>query len=537
MSDQEKLEILLQDGTIDSVVGQLQSGKEAVLYAVMKEGELIAAKVYKDRDLRSFKNNVGYTEGRKLRNSRDQRAVERGSKHGKATQEAAWKTAESEALQKLHAGGVRVPRPIAFYEGVVLMGLVTDARGEVAPRMIDAKPPKEQARALHTLLVREIVKMLLVGYVHGDLSAYNILMGKDGPVIIDFPQAVSASHNALARNLLVRDVRNVTDFFAGLDPSLGKLGGTGDEIWRRYQAGDLDADFSPGAQAGEEDELTRQIAEATAMPTAVARAKGREERKRLVLERPDEEPAAERPRHERGGRGDRGPRRGDRGPRQERKPKQGQRAERGKRSERVRPEGAAHGQNRDRAPAEPGPARDRAPARDRGREDPGPRRDRGPSQDRGRDRGQPQDRGRDRGQPQDRGRDRGRGQESRHDRGARHDRLQAERESQIREHRERERQEREGAEPAERAHASHEPRPDRGPRHDPPRHDPPRHDPPRHDRGPRPDPPRRREPGPRHDDRGPASPPPLPGAKPLWGFLADRYGAERDEGREDAERT
>jgi RIO kinase 1 len=280
MTDSDKLTSLLEEGVIDEVLGQLQSGKEASVYAVRRAGEVVAAKVYKERDRRSFKNNAMYAEGRKVRSSRDERALARGSRHGKATQEAAWKSAESETLVALHAAGVRVPRPIAFHDGVVLMELVSDARGQPAPRLMDVRPAPEEATALHAVLLGEIAKMLLAGWVHGDLSAYNVLLSARGPVVIDFPQAVSASHNNQARLLVERDVRNVTDYLAGFAPSLAAQRNAGADLWRRYERGelDLDAEPVPGEPAPSldpEDVLAREIEAAKAIPHSVGRALGR----------------------------------------------------------------------------------------------------------------------------------------------------------------------------------------------------------------------------------------------------------------------
>lgn len=278
MTDQDHLGALLEDGSIDEVLGQLQSGKEASLYVVRRGEDVLAAKVYKARDRRAFKNDALYTEGRKTRNTRDQRALARGSRHGKATHEAAWHAAEAETLGALHGAGCRVPRVLGARDAVVLMELVTDAEGAPAPRLIDARPTREEAKRLHAILLDEIVKMLLAGTIHGDLSAYNILLAGTGPIVIDFPQAVSASHNQQARALLARDVENVTDFLAGFDPSLAAQRSAGHEIWTRYERGELAPGFVPGAAPADDPEavLARQIAEAVAMPRHVARALGRQ---------------------------------------------------------------------------------------------------------------------------------------------------------------------------------------------------------------------------------------------------------------------
>jgi RIO kinase 1 len=299
MTDEEKLASLMEEGVIDEVLGNLQSGKEASLYAVRRGTQIAAAKLYKERDRRTFKNNAVYREGRKVRNSRDERALVRGSRHGKATQESSWRAAESETLSALHAAGVRVPRPIAFHDGVLIMELVTDARGERAPRLIDVRPTLEEARAWHALLVGEIVKMLLAGWVHGDLSAYNVLISATGPVIIDFPQAVSAAHNGQARTLLERDVRNVTDFLAGFDPGLAPLRGQGADMWGRYERGTLVPELAAESEPSEvADELAAQIAAAKAMPvvrarrhaTSPARPKGERPPRKVVPPKPATKP-------------------------------------------------------------------------------------------------------------------------------------------------------------------------------------------------------------------------------------------------------
>jgi RIO kinase 1 len=299
VTDQDHLTGLLEDGSIDEVLGQLQSGKEASLYVVRRGDDVFAAKVYKARDRRSFKNNAVYTEGRKTRNTRDQRALARGTRHGKATQESAWNAAEAETLGALHAAGCRVPRVIGARESVVLMELVVDAHGEPAPRLIDARPTRDEAKKLHAILLDEIVKMLLAGTIHGDLSAYNILLAGVGPIVIDFPQAVSASHNQQAKFLLVRDVENVTDFLAGFDPSLAPLRTAGNEIWTRYERGELAVGFVPGEVDADDPEarLARQIAEAVAIPRHVARALGKQVTAKVARERAAEAPAREPARH------------------------------------------------------------------------------------------------------------------------------------------------------------------------------------------------------------------------------------------------
>src|SRR5512140_511032 len=194
----ESLATLLADGVIEEIVGRLKSGKEADLWLVRHAGEMVAAKVYKAREARSFRNNAGYKEGRRVRDTRTQRAMDRGSRFGQAAAEEAWKAKESDALHALHAAGVRVPKPVLFYDGVLLMELVVDAHGRPAPRLVDAHVARDAAAALYADLRGQAVRMLATDVIHGDLSAYNVLLGARGPVIIDFPQVVGAAHNSQA---------------------------------------------------------------------------------------------------------------------------------------------------------------------------------------------------------------------------------------------------------------------------------------------------------------------------------------------------
>ena len=216
---------LLADGVIDEICARLKSGKEADLWLVRHGAEIVAAKVYKAREARSFRNDAAYREGRKVRDTRTQRAMDRGSRFGQAASEEAWKTKEADALHALHAAGVRVPRPVMFYEGVLLMELVVDAEGHPAPRLVDAPVAREQAAALYVDLRGQAVRMLCSDLVHGDLSPYNVLLGRDGPVVIDFPQVVGAAHNSQAEAFFVRDVENLRRHLAGIDPALRAAGG------------------------------------------------------------------------------------------------------------------------------------------------------------------------------------------------------------------------------------------------------------------------------------------------------------------------
>jgi RIO kinase 1 len=226
---------------IDSVVRQLMSGKEAMVFVVRCGEETRCAKVYKEADKRSFRQAVDYTENRKTKNSRQARAMAKGTRFGRESQEKAWQSAEVQALYRLAGAGVRVPRPFNFHEGVLLMELVTDAGGNAAPRLNDVHLTPAHATQLHEELVREVVRMLAAGIVHGDLSEYNILLGADGPVIIDLPQAVDAAGNNHAPRMLVRDVDNLRAFFGRFAPHLLTTD-YGKEIWALYEAGALHVD-------------------------------------------------------------------------------------------------------------------------------------------------------------------------------------------------------------------------------------------------------------------------------------------------------
>ena len=241
MKTPTRLEPLLEDGLIDDVIRQLMSGKEAIVYVVRCGDDVRCAKVYKEANKRSFRQSVDYTEGRKVKSSRQSRAMEKGSKFGRKAQEEAWQSAEVDALYRLAAAGVRVPKPFNFYEGVLLMELVTDANGNAAPRLNDVELTAEQARIYHRALIQEVVRMLCAGIVHGDLSEFNILLSQDGPVIIDLPQAIDAAGNNQAKGMLERDVDNLASYFGRFAPEL-LTSQYGKEIWALYAHGDLKLD-------------------------------------------------------------------------------------------------------------------------------------------------------------------------------------------------------------------------------------------------------------------------------------------------------
>ncbi len=241
MKTPPRLQTLVEEGLIDTVVRQLMSGKEAMVYVVRCGEETRCAKIYKEATNRSFRQAVDYTENRKVKNSRQARAMAKGSKFGREAQEAAWQSAEVDALYRLADAGVRVPKPYNFFEGVLLMELVTDANGDAAPRLNDVAFTPEEALGHHAMLIKQVVRMLCAGVVHGDLSEFNILLAEDGPVIIDLPQAVDAAGNNHAKRMLLRDVDNLRGFFGQFAPELLKTD-FGLEIWELYQRGALDND-------------------------------------------------------------------------------------------------------------------------------------------------------------------------------------------------------------------------------------------------------------------------------------------------------
>lgn len=232
---------LIEDGLIDEVIRPLMSGKEAAVFIVRRGSEICCAKVYKEAAKRSFKQAVQYQEGRKVRNSRRARAMEKGSKFGRNQQEDAWQNAEVDALYKLADAGVRVPVPYGCFDGVLLMELVTNEEGHVAPRLNDVAMSSEQAVEDHTVIMHYVKLMLCAGLVHGDLSEFNVLVDDYGPVIIDLPQAVDAAANNHAQWMLERDVKSITEYYAQFEPELTETH-FAKEIWAHFENGTLTPD-------------------------------------------------------------------------------------------------------------------------------------------------------------------------------------------------------------------------------------------------------------------------------------------------------
>ena len=260
----KRIQPLIEDGLVDEVISQLMSGKEATVYIVRCGTEIRCAKVYKEAHQRSFKKAVQYQEGRKGRNSRRARAMEKGSKFGRDQQEEAWQNAEVDALYRLANAGVRVPKPYGCFDGVLLMELITDDEGHVAPRLNDVSMTTELALADHAVVMKYVMRMLCAGVVHGDLSEFNVLVDDYGPVIIDLPQAVDAAGNNNAQAMLTRDVNNMTAYYGQYAPELYNSQ-YAKEIWALYEEGALHPEreltgyFEESDEAADVDVVMQEI--------------------------------------------------------------------------------------------------------------------------------------------------------------------------------------------------------------------------------------------------------------------------------------
>ncbi len=280
MKTPKGLQPLIDDGVIDAVMRPLKSGKEAAVYVVRSGSEIICAKVYKDMAQRSFQARVQYQEGRKVRGSRQTRAISKATKFGRKEQETAWKNTEVDALYQLVEAGVCVPKPYGYFHGVLLMELVTDEAGHSAPRLGEVQLSDEEARWFHGELIGDVVRMLCIGMIHGDLSEYNVLVAPFGPVIIDFPQVVSAAGNNAARTMLLRDVHNLRDSLGRFAPELLATH-YGEEMWAIYEKGELQPDtvltgkFVFDEHAADLDAVMMSIEDAR--QEAIIRQQGREE--------------------------------------------------------------------------------------------------------------------------------------------------------------------------------------------------------------------------------------------------------------------
>ncbi|MEO0605852.1 MAG: PA4780 family RIO1-like protein kinase [Myxococcota bacterium] len=273
-----ELEPLLDMGVIDGVLRPLMSGKEAQVYLVTADGDVRVAKVYKDAGRRSFKHRSDYLEGRRGRNTRAERAKGKRSAYGRAEIEAAWRSAEVDAINRLYRAGVRVPEPYDFVEGVLVMQLVRGDDGEPAPRLVDVDLERDEARDIFFELLSQVTRMLCVGLVHGDLSDFNVLLGVDGPTIIDLPQAIDAAANPNARRILVRDVDNLTSFFSRWVPKLRNRP-YGAELWDLYER----AELTPETRLTGRVRRSKRKADVSSVVDEIAAAVKEEGRRRAAM--------------------------------------------------------------------------------------------------------------------------------------------------------------------------------------------------------------------------------------------------------------
>lgn len=240
------------------------SGKEADVFIVRCGEHIRCAKVYKDAVKRSFKKAALYREGRKARSGRQKRAMNKRSNYGRQQQEDIWQNAEVDALARLAQAGVRVPETFGCVDGVLLMELVTDDQGNVAPRLGDVEMSKELALEDHAQMMQYILRMLCAGLVHGDLSEFNVLVDDYGPVIIDLPQAVNAAANNNAQQMFARDVNNMRRYYGQYAPKL-LHSQYAKEIWALYEAGSLTPDtklsgqFTDNSESADVDAVLEEI--------------------------------------------------------------------------------------------------------------------------------------------------------------------------------------------------------------------------------------------------------------------------------------
>lgn len=283
MKTPKRIQPLIDEGLVDEVLRPLMSGKEASVYVVRCGDDIRCAKVYKDASQRSFKKAVQYQEGRKVRSSRRARAMEKGSSFGREQAEESWQNAEVDALYKLADAGVRVPVPYGCFDGILLMELILDEEGDVAPRLNDIQLTAEQARRDHKTMMQDILRMLSVGLVHGDLSEFNVLQDPQGPVIIDLPQAVDAAANNNAQWMLERDVNNITQYYAQFAPELAATQ-YAKEIWALFEAGNLNPNTELTGEFAEAEQAADVGAVLDEINAAFAEMQERKERQQAANE-------------------------------------------------------------------------------------------------------------------------------------------------------------------------------------------------------------------------------------------------------------
>ena len=234
------LEPLIEDGLIEDVIRPIKSGKEAVVYCCRAPqamgGELIAAKIYRPVERRSFKRDAVYQQGRERGvrpDARTLRALGKKTAHGRVHKFSAWIAHEMRTLTLLHHAGADVPAPIDRVGPVILMEYFGDIEAP-APVLVNVSLDQDEAARIYQQILRNVELFLANHRVHADLSAYNVLYTEARVVIIDFPQSVDPRYNDDAFDLLLRDVRNINAFFEEysveiVDPLQRTL-----DLWRRH---------------------------------------------------------------------------------------------------------------------------------------------------------------------------------------------------------------------------------------------------------------------------------------------------------------
>jgi RIO kinase 1 len=217
--DDPGLEALHERGHVTDLLWELKTGKEATVYVVSGPRGLMAAKLYVDLRVRSFKKDAIYREGRWIDDARIRKAIERRSKAGVEAQQFLWVAEEFKQLQALHAAGVPVPTPVDSVGNAVLMQFIGDEDG-AAPRLSDTSLSRDEAREAFAQCVRNLALILRSGRVHGDYSTFNVLWWQEKAIVIDFPQVVEVEANPAANQILRRDVEGLCRSFGhfGLHP-------------------------------------------------------------------------------------------------------------------------------------------------------------------------------------------------------------------------------------------------------------------------------------------------------------------------------
>jgi RIO kinase 1 len=202
---------------VDTELGVLKTGKEADVFLVNRAapgtpGVTLAAKRYRGEEHRTFHRSAEYAEGRRVRNTRDARAMASKSRHGRSVAAGQWAWAEWEALKRFWLAGVPVPYPVQLDGTELLMELVTTG-GEPAPRLAGTRPPRELLESYFDQAREILAALARAGVAHGDLSPYNVLAAGERLVVIDLPQVVDIVANSAGTDFLLRDCHNMCTWF------------------------------------------------------------------------------------------------------------------------------------------------------------------------------------------------------------------------------------------------------------------------------------------------------------------------------------